>query len=148
MDRFRGYNVVSVLLRRAIISSAVGGLWTPANISTALWLDAADASTITQSLGDVSQWDDKSGNGNDVSNGAASTQPAYLATGWNGNPTVSFTATGQEFLFKASVSNFASNDDFTFASAFEFFQTTNSVDIRGCNANNQAGVCLTLPRTT
>jgi len=39
------------------------GGWTPANISTALWLDATDSTTITESSGAVSQWNDKSGNG-------------------------------------------------------------------------------------
>jgi len=34
------------------------------DLSPALWLDAADASTITESGGKVSQWDDKSGNNN------------------------------------------------------------------------------------
>jgi surface protein len=113
------------------ITDGGAAAWTPASLGAdlALWLDADDAGTITLNGSDVAQWDDKSGNGNDVSNGAASTQPAYLATGWNGNPTVSFTATGQEFLFKAGVSNFASNDDFTLASAFEFLQTTNAWDM-------------------
>lgn len=39
-------------------------LWTPEYIDTALWLDAADSSTITESGGAVSAWADKSGNGN------------------------------------------------------------------------------------
>ena len=38
-------------------------LWTPAEITTALWLDADDSSTInTDGSGNVEQWDDKSGN--------------------------------------------------------------------------------------
>ena len=36
--------------------------WTPALITTALWLDAADAATITASGSALSQWNDKSGN--------------------------------------------------------------------------------------
>lgn len=115
-------------------------LWTPARLGSALsiWLDAADASTITLQGGGgsgpggsdhVSQWDDKSGNGNHVSNGTAAFQPEYLATGWNGKPTISFTLAGQEFLFKAGVSNFESDEDFTLASAFEFLQTLNSWDM-------------------
>jgi hypothetical protein len=36
--------------------------WTPAAISTALWFDAADASTITTSGANITQWNDKSGN--------------------------------------------------------------------------------------
>ena len=106
-----------------------GELWTPAAIAPALWLDADDADTITLNGSNVAQWDDKSGNGNHVSNGAASTQPAYLPTGWNGKPTVFFTKAVEEFLFKAGVSNFAANNDFTLASAFEFFQTNNSWDM-------------------
>jgi len=100
----------------------------------ALWLDAADAGTITLNItllrgSTVSQWDDKSGNGNHVSNATAATQPPYLATGWNGKPTLSFTQSGLEFLFKDGVSNFNSNEDFTIASAFEFFQNDNAWDM-------------------
>tara|TARA_R110002020_G_C16159245_1_gene763264 strand:- start:433 stop:1119 length:687 start_codon:yes stop_codon:yes gene_type:complete len=39
-----------------------GGGWTPADITTELWYDPSDASTITESSGNVSQMDDKSGN--------------------------------------------------------------------------------------
>ena len=107
------------------------GPWNPAQLGAdlALWLDADDADTITLNGSDVSQWNDKSGNGNHVSNGAASTQPAYLTTGWNGKPTVSFTKAGLEFLFKDGVSNFAANNDYTLASAFEYFQTNNAWDM-------------------
>ncbi len=52
--------------------------WTPADITTALWLDAADAATITESGGDVSQWADKSGNSNHAVN-AGSGKPSYDA---------------------------------------------------------------------
>ena len=105
--------------------------WTPAQLgsSLALWLDAEDTATITLNGTDVAQWDDKSGNGNHVSNGTAATQPAYLTTGWNGKPTVFFTKTGLEFLFKDGPSNFAANNDFTFASVFELFQTNNPWDM-------------------
>ena len=39
-------------------------LWEPSRVPTNLWLDAKDESTITESGGAVSQWDDKSGNDN------------------------------------------------------------------------------------
>jgi hypothetical protein len=54
-------------------------LWTPAEITTALWLDAADAATITESGGAVSQWDDKSGNLRHVSQGTSASQPGYTS---------------------------------------------------------------------
>ena len=41
-------------------------LWTPSQITTALWLDASDEATITDNLGSVSEWRDKSGNSNHV----------------------------------------------------------------------------------
>jgi hypothetical protein len=106
-------------------------LWTPAQLGSALalWLDADDASTITLNGTDVAEWADKSGNGNHVSNGDAATQPPYLATGWNGKPTVSFTQTGQEFLFKSGVSNFESDEDFTLAGAFQFNEFARSWDM-------------------
>lgn len=113
--------------------TAVGGvkLWRPDELGAALalWLDAEDTDSITLNGGYVSQWDDKSGNGNHVSNATAATQPPYLATGWNGKPTVSFTIAGQEFLFKDGVSNFAANGDFTIASAFEFLNSSQSWDM-------------------
>jgi surface protein len=57
----------------------------------ALWLDAADASTITQSAGAVSQWNDKSGNGRHVTQATTAAQPAYGATAWNASrPALSF----------------------------------------------------------
>ena len=49
----------------------------PSQITTSLWLDASDVSptNIVESLGAVSQWSDKSGNGNHVTQGTASLQP-------------------------------------------------------------------------
>lgn len=65
-------------------------VWTPAEISTALWLDAADASTITTVGGAVSQWSDKSGNSRNFTQSTANLQPIYSSTGLNGLPAISF----------------------------------------------------------
>lgn len=67
-----------------------GGLWTPANTTTDLWLDAADATTITTVSGAVSQWNDKSGNARNASQSTPGNRPSYQATGFNGKPTVRF----------------------------------------------------------
>ena len=64
--------------------------WTPANITTALWLDAADATTITLNSSTVSQWNDKSGNGRNMTQATALRQPTYTASGLNGLPVLSF----------------------------------------------------------
>ncbi|MFM5944980.1 MAG: hypothetical protein ACKO9G_16710, partial [Dolichospermum sp.] len=49
-------------------------LRTPAQISTDLWLDAADSSTITLNGSTVSQWNDKSGNGRNAIQATATNQ--------------------------------------------------------------------------
>ena len=60
------------------------------DLSPALWLDAADASTITETGGKVSQWDDKSGNNNHLSQSNSSYQPQYNPTQLNGQGGVDF----------------------------------------------------------
>ena len=69
----------------------VRGAWSPANISTEAWYDAADSSSIltNDAVDRVSQWTDKSGNGRNATNSAPASQPTYDATGFNGLPTVS-----------------------------------------------------------
>lgn len=64
--------------------------WTPAQITTAVWLDAADTSTITLNGSTVSQWSDKSGNGRNVAQATAANQPTYATTGLNGKPVLTF----------------------------------------------------------
>lgn len=59
-------------------------MWTPAEITTALWLDAADSATITLNGSTVSQWADKSGRANHAVNATASTQPTYMPESFNG----------------------------------------------------------------
>jgi hypothetical protein len=64
------------LMDPAFLGGLEGGiLWTSAQISTALWLDAADSSTITTVDGEVIQWNDKSGNSRNVSQTTANNRP-------------------------------------------------------------------------
>lgn len=52
-------------------------LWTPADITTDVWLDADDSSTITESNGTVSEWRDKSGNSRHANQTSTSDSPIY-----------------------------------------------------------------------
>jgi hypothetical protein len=78
-----------------LLHSRLGGVdfaaWTPAQLTTALWLDAADASTITLNGSTVSQWSDKSGNARNATQSSASLQPTYNTTVVNGRPALVFT---------------------------------------------------------
>lgn len=69
----------------------------------ALWLDAADASTLTLSSTNVTQWNDKSANALNVSQGNSSNQPGYVAGAQNGKGVVYFHS--NKVLSRASVSS-------------------------------------------
>ena len=65
--------------------------WTPALITTALWLDAADASTITPAgAGAVSQWNDKSGGAINFTQATAGSRPATGSATLNGRNVLTF----------------------------------------------------------
>ena len=66
--------------------------WTPAALgnSLAMWLDAADALTIIQSGGAVSQWSDKSGNGRHALPATVANQPTTGLVTINGRNTIDF----------------------------------------------------------
>ena len=90
--------------------------WTPALISTALWLDANDSATVVASGGVVSQWNDKSSNGR---NATAFNGPTYSSTGLStGKPSIATNGINQ--YFQSSVSTFNSSSS---AQVFCVFQT-------------------------
>jgi hypothetical protein len=67
-----------------------GGGWTPAEITTALWLDASDSSTITLDSSVVSQWADKSGNDRHATQSTARARPTVSAAALNGLNVLTF----------------------------------------------------------
>ena len=77
-------------------------LWTPERITTALWLDAADSSTITTVSGAVSQWSDKSGNGRNATQSTASARPVQTSNALNGYPAVTFDGTDDLLTINSS----------------------------------------------
>lgn len=83
-----------------------------------LWLDANDSATITIGTG-VSQWTDKSGVGNTVTQATGLLQPTYVAGVQNGKPIVRFDGATQ-FLTKTTpvaLSNLSAFTIFMVASA-------------------------------
>ncbi len=80
--------------------------WTPAMLgsSLAVWLDAADASTVTTSGGLVSQWRDKSGHGRNASQGDDLLKPTYVENAINGKQTMRFAPEGGAAKDKLKVS--------------------------------------------
>jgi hypothetical protein len=58
-----------------------------------LWLDATDSQSITLNSGNVSQWADKSPQGNNATQATAIRQPAYATASVNGLSSVEFDGT-------------------------------------------------------
>lgn len=58
-----------------------------------LWLDASDSSSVTLNGSTVSQWNDKSGNGNHATQTTAANQPTYTSAGLNGFNVITFDGT-------------------------------------------------------
>lgn len=80
------------------IFESISSPWTPAQISTEIWLDASASFTVLEDSEDVSedldkvyQWKDRSGKGRDLSQSSENVRPRYNVTGWsNGKPQVEF----------------------------------------------------------
>ena len=75
-----------------------------------LWLDASDEASVTENGGAVSQWADKSGNGNDYSQATAGNQPQLVADAINGNPGVKFDGV-DDYLWAATRLGLGANPD-------------------------------------
>lgn len=76
--------------------------WSPADITTLLWLDGADSSTITIATG-ISQWADKSGNARHATQAVAANQPAYVSNGLNGQGVARFDGSNDTLAIAAAL---------------------------------------------
>lgn len=95
----------------------------PTDISNlVLWFDSSDSSTITEVLGDVSQWDDKSGQGNNVEQGTGSLQPRTGDDTINGKNVLTFDGGAVFDMIAGGLDIFNSAADVT--SFFVFEPTT------------------------
>ena len=93
-SQIRTVLILAAVAMAALATSANAAPWTPADATTALWLDAADASTVTESGGAVSQWNDKSGNGRNATGVAG---PSYVPAVQNGLNVMRLNGSSQYF---------------------------------------------------
>ncbi len=92
----------------------------------ALWLDAADSSTLTLSGSNVTQWNDKSGNGYSVSQSNASLQPTLTSSAQNGLSGIQLATNKYLTQTATNMSNFTTG-------------TTNSLFVAAKNASTNTG---------
>jgi len=98
--------------------------WDPSLISTALWLDAADASTVNATSNAVNQWNDKSGNARHAT-ASSTARPTYNPTAFNSRPGLTFDGTAN-VLRADSLATIAQGDDSPFSVAVVFNATSGS----------------------
>jgi hypothetical protein len=75
--------------------------WSPSDMTTKAWYDADDASTITESSGLVSQWDDKSGSGLHIIQNTGSEKPTTGTRTINGKNVIDYDGT-TDIIFEAN----------------------------------------------
>lgn len=81
--------------RQGLFSTGGSDLWTPAEISTIIWVDASDSANITvDSSGNVSDWSFKNGSGNSYFQNTVSSRPNYDSA----NNKVSFDGTNDHLF--------------------------------------------------
>lgn len=78
-------------------------VWNPSMLGPALWLDAADASTITESGGAVSEWRDKSGNNYHATQANPGNRPVYNSSGFNSKGSINFARSSIHYLATSSI---------------------------------------------
>lgn len=70
------------------------------------WYDASDQSSVTLNGSNVSQLNDKSGNGRNLTQATASLQPAYVSNGINGRSVLGPDGTDDRLLLAADITAF------------------------------------------
>ena len=102
----------------------LGGGFNPSKLSgLALWLDAADASTITlDGSNNVEQWNDKSGNGRNATQTTVLNRPGYFTNQLNGLPAIR----GNSTTAHMTLSGPNMSSGYTFVWVFNTATTTSS----------------------
>lgn len=111
--------------------NAGAGVWTPEEIDTRAWYDAADLDTIISTSGSVSQWDNKSG-GNNLTQGDSNRRPTTGARTLNGLNGIDFD--GTERIDSSAFS--LDTTDMTVIALYEYDVVTASDRVLSIRRNN------------
>ncbi len=106
--------------------------WSPAQLTTQLWLDADDTNTITLNGATVSEWRDKSGNSRHAAQITTTSQPTRTAAALNGKSVLTFDGT-TDFLDLGTGLDFLAGNSH---SAFIVIKPTSFNNIYGAATGN------------
>jgi hypothetical protein len=82
---------MAITITNATLTNVKLAPFSPLTLNPDIWLDASDITTITKDGADkVSQWDDKSGNGNNATQGTGSQQGIFTPSAINSLSAINF----------------------------------------------------------
>ena len=117
-------------------------IWNPSMIATALWLDAADASTVTTVSSAVSQWSDKSGNARNATQSTAGNRPTFTNNALNGKSVITFNGSSTQHFVHSLNASPAPHSVFAVARRTTGGTTAFQTVINAIAPNNAFGVSL------
>ncbi|MDB3957927.1 hypothetical protein N9408_03345, partial [Opitutales bacterium] len=110
----------------------------PNVFSPVLWLDANDSSTLIESGGAVSAWQDKSGNDYHFTQNVDNSKcPLYSATSLNGMPSITFDGSN-DYLSISSRLGFSANPDISVFAVTSFLSLADNDERIGSNSHGLA----------
>ncbi|WP_407679257.1 LamG-like jellyroll fold domain-containing protein, partial [Candidatus Chordibacter forsetii] len=115
----------------------------PSEFSPVLWLDANDSSTVIESGGAVSAWQDKSGNDyHFTQNVDNSKRPLYSTTSLNGMPAITFDGSN-DYLSISSRLGFSANPDISVFAVTSFLSLADNDERIFQIGSNSHGLAVT-----
>ncbi|MDA9118851.1 DUF5011 domain-containing protein [Opitutales bacterium] len=115
----------------------------PNVFSPVLWLDANDSSTLIESGGAVSAWQDKSGNDYHFTQNVDNSKcPLYSATSLNGMPSITFDGSN-DYLSISSRLGFSSNPDLSVFAVTSFLSLADNDERIFQIGSNSHGLAVT-----
>lgn len=126
--------------------------WDPSLITTALWLDAADSTTVAITNGAVSQWSDKSGNARHATQSTLAKRPLLTSAGLNSKDVITFDGTNDILVsnYTATSNNLAvyavanktaaGGTSNQYSRIFEFYKSSDNAATIGGYANTNGWI--------
>lgn len=127
---------MSFVLLGILTSQAAAVAFDPASLNPDLWLDAADASTITESGGSVSQWNNK-GTLENLTQASSANQPTTGANTVNGLNVIDFAGDYLEGSSKNQWKFMHDGTNYFVATVMKFGVTASPSAFYGLIGNNQ-----------
>lgn len=137
---------VSEAMATLTVTVSSGGAvpWTPSEITTAAWFDAADAATISLVDSAVSQWADKSGNARHATQSTASARPVVSDGSLNGLDVLTFDGANDFLTLGTALGRPSDYTVFSVSKVTKALSNLQAIIASVENAGNSYNSCMTM----